>query len=78
MIVLAVGIVFSAWIDRKKGDCVKADKWEFKTILSIEFKCKNCASIYKIDKDVTVDRYETDKFIVHCNKCKFVNEVERN
>lgn len=56
---------------------MKADKWEFKTILSIEFTCKNCTTVYRIDKDVTADRYETDKFIVHCNKCKFVNEVEK-
>lgn len=56
---------------------MKAYKWEIKTILSIEFMCKNCTTIHKIDKDVTVDCYETDKFIVHCRKCEFVNEVER-
>lgn len=56
---------------------MKAEKWEFRTILKIEFKCINCKSQYYIDYDVSFVRHNVNKLNIQCTKCNHLNEVEQ-
>lgn len=54
---------------------MKAIKWNYKTILSIIFKCEKCETIHNIDYTITNDNIKI--FSIQCVKCQHINKIEQ-
>lgn len=59
------------------GDIMKAEKWEFKTVLNLEFKCENCKTHYNIEYDVSSMGNKISNFNFECTKCKHLIKAEQ-